>query len=165
MALYQYYNADILKIPREPNESAEAYVDNAILTATAKTFTEAHTILMDMMQRVGGMIEWSKSHNSFIKYSKLALTDFAHHRVKKSCTPLILPDVTIEPAQNARYLSIILDQNLNWGPQLAQVHGKGSKWMVQIKRLTRPTWGLTPKAAKKLYTGVALPCILYGIDI
>ena len=43
--------------------------------------------------------------------------------------------------------------------------GKGSKWSAQIKRLTRPTWGLTPKCAKKLYSRVALPHILYGIDV
>lgn len=160
MALYQYYNADILDIPREKFESAEAYVDDAILTATAKTFDEAHRILADMMQREGGMIEWSKSHNSSIEYSKLALIDFAHHRVKKPRTPLALPDIAIEPTRNTKYLGIILEQNLNWAPQLAQVLGKGSKWTAQIKRLTRPTWGLTPRGAKKLYTGVALPRIL-----
>ena len=165
MALYQYYNADILDIPRESCESAEAYVDDAILTATAKTFEEAHKTLVDMMQRPGGMVDWSKSHNSSIEYSKLALIDFAHPGVKKLRPPLVLPDVTIEPSQNARYLGIILDQNLTWAPQLAQVIGKGSKWSAQIRRLTRPTWGLTPKCAKKLYTGVALPRILYGIDV
>src|ERR1700761_6998671 len=111
MALYQYYNANILDIPRERSESMEAYVDDAILTATAKTFTEAHQILADMMQREGGMVEWSKSHNSSIEYSKLALMDFAHHGVKKHRPPLILPDFTIEPTQNAKYLGIILDQN------------------------------------------------------
>jgi hypothetical protein len=42
MALYQYYNADILEIPNRLQESAEAHVDDAILTATAKTFEEAH---------------------------------------------------------------------------------------------------------------------------
>ena len=78
MALYQYYNTDILKIPCRPQESAEVYVDDAILTATAKTFEEAHELLAEMMTRKGGMIEWSKSHNSSIEYSKLALIDFAH---------------------------------------------------------------------------------------
>jgi hypothetical protein len=165
MALYQYYNADILDIPNSPHESAEAYVDDAILIATAKTFTEAHESLIDMMQRQNGMIEWSKSHNSSIEYSKLALIDFAHQGVKKERPPLILPDVTIQPSRSAKYLGIILDQNLTWGPQLAQVKGKGSTWTAQIKRLTRPTWGLTPRGARKLYVSVALPRILYGLDI
>ena len=91
MALYQYYNADILEIPNRPQEAAEAYIDDAILTATAKTFKEAHIILADMMTRVGGMVEWSKSHNSSIKYSKLALIDFSHPRVKKTHPPQSCP--------------------------------------------------------------------------
>ena len=84
MALYQFYNVDILEIPNKPQETAEAYVDNAILTASAKTFKEAHKLLVDMMTRDGGMISWSKSHNSSIKYNKLALINFSHHRVKKT---------------------------------------------------------------------------------
>ena len=122
-------------------------------------------MLVKMMTRTGGMIEWSKSHNSSIKYSKLALIDFSHHGVKKIRPPLMLPDVTVDPSPNAKYLGIILDQHLNWAPQLAQVHGKGVKWVSQIRRLARPTWGLTPKAAKKLFVSVALLWILYGIDI
>ena len=165
MALYQYYNADILEIPNSPQESAEAYVDDAILTATAKTFEEAHDILANMMTRGGGMIEWSKSHNSSIEYSKLALIDFAHPGVKKPRPPLTLPDITIEPTQSAKYLGIVLDQGLKWTQQLANVQGKGSKWAAQIRRLTRPTWGLTPTGARKLFVGVALPRILYGIDV
>ena len=87
MALYLYYNADILEIPNSPQESAEAYVDDAILMASAKSFEEAHSTLKDMMMRTMGMIQWSKSHNSSIKYSKLALIDFSHHRVKKPRPP------------------------------------------------------------------------------
>jgi ribonuclease HI len=165
MALYQYYNTDILEIPNSPQESAEAYIDDAIITATAKTFKEAHANLKDMMTRMGGMIEWSKSHNSSIEYSKLALIDFAHHGVKKHRPPLVLPSVTIEPSPSAKYIGIILDQNLNWAPQLAQVRGKGSKWAAQIRRLARPTWGLTPKGARKLFVSIAIPRTLYGVDI
>ena len=165
MALYQYYNADILEIPSKPQEAAEAYVDDAILIASAKTFEEAHQTLAEMMNRPGGMVDWSKSHNSSIEYSKLALIDFSHHAVKRTRPSLALPGITLDPTPNAKYLGIILDQHLNWGPQLAQVRGKGSKWASQIRRLARPSWGLTPKAAKKLYVSVALPRILYGIDV
>ena len=120
MALYQFYNADILEIPRESHEAAKAYVDDAILIATASNFEEARLSLAAMMTQPGGMVEWSKLHDSSIEYSKLALIDFAHHGVKKPRPPLTLPDITIEPTQSTKYLGIILDQNLNWVPQLAQ---------------------------------------------
>ena len=36
MVLYQFYNTDILDIPRGKMESAIAYVDNAVILAVAK---------------------------------------------------------------------------------------------------------------------------------
>ena len=42
---------------------------------------------------------------------------------------------------------------------------KGTKWAAQIRRVVRPRWGLSPKNARRLYTSVALPRILYGVDI
>jgi hypothetical protein len=51
MALYQYYNTGILKIPISPQEAVEAYVDDAILMATVKAFAEVHKILARMMTR------------------------------------------------------------------------------------------------------------------
>jgi hypothetical protein len=57
MALYQFYNADLVEIPsKDKGEYAGAYVDDAITAASAKTFTEAHKMLRDMMTREGRAI-------------------------------------------------------------------------------------------------------------
>ena len=64
-----------------------------------------------------------------------------------------------------KYLGVMLDQHLNLAPQVAQACGKGSKWSSQIRRLAKPTWGLSSRRARKLYVSVALPWILYGVDI
>ena len=165
MALYQFYNADLLEVPMGNEESAIAYVDDAILIATAKDFHEAHERILDMMTRKDGAIEWAEKHNSRFEFSKLALIDFAHHSKKLPRPALTLPNATIEPTTKTKYLGVILDQNLNWKEQLAYVTGKGSTWAAQIRRLARPSWGLTPKAARKIYIGVALPRTLYGLDI
>ena len=78
MGLYQYYNADLLDIPDEANQLAIAYIDDALLYATASTFEETHRILERMMTKDNGVIEWSKDHNSPLEYFKLALINFAH---------------------------------------------------------------------------------------
>ena len=169
MALYQFYNADLVEIPKEDEgETAEAYVDDAIISASADSFEEAHEKLKDMMTRENGAISWAKKHNSPFEYTKLALIDFAHssraaERVERP--PLVLPNFTIRPTASTKYLGIILDQNLNWKEQTAYVQEKSSKWAAQIRRAARPSWGLTPKAARKLYIGVAIPRILYGVDV
>lgn len=95
MILYQYYNADLLDVPTGVNEKASAYVDDAILVATAKDFEKTHDILADMMTREGGAVEWSNKHNSKFEFSKLALIDFAHRNSKKPHPNLTLPNVTL----------------------------------------------------------------------
>jgi ribonuclease HI len=165
MVLYQFYNADLLDIPEGKDESALAYVDDTILTAMASTFQQAHEILADMMTRQGGAIEWTKTHNSQFEYSKLALVNFAHYSKKVTRSLLTLPSITIEPSESTKYLGVILDQGLNWKEQLAYIIGKGTKWTAQISRVTRPSWGLTPGAARRIYQGVVLPRILYGIEV
>ena len=118
-----------------------------------------------MMTREDGVINWSTSHNSPLEYSKLALIDFAHQNSTKPRPQLQLPNRTINPVTSTKYLGVIFDQNLKWSTQLANITEKGTKWAAQIKRATRTTWGITPKYARRLYIGVALPKVLYAIDI
>jgi ribonuclease HI len=165
MALYQFYNADLLDIPEGKEEAAIAYVDDAILIVSSPSFHGAHDKLAAMMTRKGGAIDWAEKHNSRFEFSKLALIDFAHHSKDMDRPHLILPDCTVKPTESTKYLGVILDQSLKWNEQLAYVAGKGSTWAAQIRRVTRPTWGLTPRSARKLYVGVALPRILYGIEV
>ena len=163
MVLYQYYNANLIDIPAAANKAAAGYIDNAILIATATTFLEARDILENMMTRSRGAIDWSKKHNSH--FSKLALIDFAHRNSKKPRSPLKLPDVTNELSPNTKYLGVYVDQHLNWNTHIAHTIKKGTAWSTQIRRATAPTWGITPKYTRSMYTTVKLPKILYAADV
>ena len=165
MILYQFYNADLLDVPSSPSELAAAYVDDAILVATAKTFEDTHSMLVDMMTRKNGALEWARDHNSKFELSKLALVDFAHQCKKASRPPLQIAETQIEPSGSVKYLGVYLDQHLNWKEQEAYATKKGVAWAAQIRRVVRPDWGLTPKFARRMYTGVALPRILYAADV
>lgn len=78
---------------------------------------------------------------------------------------LTLPNVTLSPFSSTKYLGIIINQHLNWKAQHAHTIDKGTKWASQIRRVARPSWGITPKYTRRLYIGVALPRILYGAEI
>ena len=165
MVLYQFYNADPLDIPEGKKESAMAYVDDSLMIAMADTFQETHRILADMMGRKGGVAEWSTIHNSPLEYSKLALIDFAHRCSSKERPLLCLPQIEIPPSESTKYLGVIFDQHLDWKAQHTHAIGKGIKWISQLKRLTRPTWGITPNYARRLYISVAIPKVLYAADV
>ena len=165
MVLYQFYNADLLDIPKRDGEDAIAYVDDTIMMATDVDFAGAHSKLEDLMCREDGVGNWSKTHSSPLEYSKLAMLNFVH-RCKDTDNPTLhLPQRTIQPADSTKYLGVLIDRNLNWKAQQAYAMEKGAKWTAQIRRLTRPTWGITPKYAKRLYISVALPRILYAVDV
>ena len=110
------------------------------------------------------LYDWSKTHNSPLEHSKLALIDFAHHSNKTPRPNLTLPSTMLPPTVSTKYLSVIIDQHLNWKAQRAHAIEKGSKWAAQIKRIARPSWGITPKYARRLYISVTLPRILYGAE-
>ncbi|KAI0286513.1 hypothetical protein BC826DRAFT_1120321 [Russula brevipes] len=118
-----------------------------------------------MMSRADGVMDWSSSHNSPLEYSKLALLDFAHIASTQTRSDLVLPQITVQPSESTRYLGVVFDQHLQWKAQLASVADKGAKWAAQIRRLARPSWGITPKHARQLFIGVATPRILYAVDV
>jgi ribonuclease HI len=165
MVMYQFYNTDLIDIPKHPEEDAEAYVDDTFMLASGKDFPSAHRKLVTMMTRDGGVEDWSKTHSSPLEYSKLVLINFAHSSKSKENPALHLPSRIVQPANSAKYLGVYFDRNLNWKVHQAYTVEKGMKWAAQIRRLTRPTWGVTPKFAKRLYTSVALPRVLYAVDL
>ena len=165
MVLYQYYNADLIDIPKNDNESAMAYVDDAIIMATGTNFADTHETLTDMMTREEGAIAWSDDHNSRFEFSKLALMDFAHRNSKKERKPLKILNTTLTPTENTKYLGVYFNQHLDWSTQRNHAVEKGTKWTAQIRRAAAPSWGLTPKHARQLYISVAIPRTLYAVDV
>jgi hypothetical protein len=144
---------------------AAAHVDDAILVATAAMFEETHRILVNMMTCEGGAMAWAKDHISEFELLKPALMNFSHHSKKADNPPLRIVNTTVEPSKSTKHLGVYLDRHLNWKEQGAYAIKKGTKWAVQIRRVVRSGWGLTPKHARHLYTSIALLRILYGIDI
>ena len=100
-----------------------------------------------------------------LEFSKLALMDFAHRNSKKIHQPLKLLNTTLTPAASTKYLGVYFNQHLNWTMQHNYAVEKGLKWMAQIRRASAPSWRLTPKHARRLYISVAIPRILYAIDV
>lgn len=165
MVLYQYYNADLLDVPEHVGEEAVTYVDDAFMLASGCNFQETHCKLKDMMCKAKGVINWSKTHSSPLEYSKLALINFTPRHLKEENLTLHLLHRSIEPTESTKYLGTIVDRHLNWKAQQAYMVEKGTKWAAQIHRLACLTWGIILKYAKHLFVSMALPRVLYTLDI
>jgi ribonuclease HI len=66
---------------------------------------------------------------------------------------------------STKYLGVYMDQHLSWNTHIAHAIKKGTNWSTQIRRVAAPSWGLTPKHAQKMFIAVAIPKILYTVDV
>ena len=191
--LFQFYNADLLDVPnRADREDGVAFVDDTAYIATAETMEEAAGKLRDMMERAGGAFEWADTHNCTFAVDKFALVGFTRKKEKVKARrrvrtreearrrdkqdkkfeyralerpSIALRGTHIHPSKSHKFLGIIIDQELNFKEHAASALAKGTKWVTQYRRLARPSKGVSSRYMRQFYTSVALPKMLYGVDI
>ena len=176
MLLYICYNADLLDLPDNPAaEDAIGYVDDIALVATGSDFRETTRRLKNMMTKDDGGLRWSVSHNSRFEVTKSAIIHFSRKtapdleiengRVRIGRPELVLESQVIQEVDSYKYLGVQIDFQLRWKEQAQRATANATKWILQYRRLTRPSTGVRSKLMRQLYLAVALPKITYGIDI
>ena len=176
MLLYILYNADLLELPDNPlAEDALGYVDDIALVATGPNFAETTKRLKKMMTKEDGGLRWSTDHNSRFEVSKSAILHFSRKavpdpiidngRILMVRPPLTLQGQVVQEVESYKYLGVQIDAHLRWKEQVQRATANATNWILQYRRLTRPSTGVRAKLMRQLYLAVALPKITYGIDI
>ena len=78
---------------------------------------------------------------------------------------LHLRDAMIRLSPMHKYLGIIFDQELHWREQAKCAMATAAKWMLQFRRLTRPSTGIRPKFMRQLYCAVVIPRFTYVANV
>lgn len=170
MIIYIIYNADMVNISRPlSSEGAVGYVDDIALLAEGDDFEESTAILKDMMERPGGGLEWSKSHNSRFEMSKVAIMHFSRFRTngrsRASAPRLKIQGTEISVVESYKYLGILMDLELRWKAQEQRTIAKGIQWVALFKRLSRTKYGINSELMRHLYRAVGIPKITYAAEI
>ena len=176
MLLYAIYNAPLIRIadPNNPNKHIIGFVDDTTLLASGRDFDEAHNTIKNMMERKNGVFEWSRTFNSPLEMSKLALVNFTLSPEKAAkATPLTLTHLdTNGPTTHrltakpyTKLLGVLLNSKLTWKAQHEKVREKAIKWMATFKQFTKAASGIHMRDARKLYNAVAVPKISYAADL
>jgi ribonuclease HI len=176
MLLYILYNTDFLEITDdESKEDAIGYVDDIVLVAVGADFMETTQCLKLMMTKDDGGLQWSKDHNSKFEVSKSAVLHLTRKtlpnpEVERGRIQLPRPKLSLEGQEVTevtcyKYLGVQIDAQLRWKEQAQRATANTTKWILQYRRLTRPSTGVGSKLMRQLYLAVALPKITYGIDI
>ena len=78
---------------------------------------------------------------------------FTWKRKWKFSVPLKIDNDIIEMKSSTRFLGVTLDSKLTWNEQCKKAKGI----LMQCRKAVGPTWGLTPKTMKWIYTAVVRP--------
>ena len=123
------------------------------------------------MMREDGGLEWSRSHNSKFEVNKSAVMHFTrktaqdldtNKRIPIPSPNLIIKGQTVNEFKSYKYLGILIHNKLNWKEQAQRATVKATNWILQFRRLTKPSTGVKLKLMCQLYLAVALPKITYG---
>ena len=127
------------------------------------------------MTKDDGGINWSIDHNSCFEVTKSAVLHFSRKTTPDPHStnghiPLPKPDLVlggqvVQEVNSYKYLGIHIDAQLRWKEQAQRATANATKWILQFRRLTRPSTGVNARLMRQLYLAVVLPKITYGIDI
>ena len=173
---YLLYNSELTDIPNRINgERILLFVDDAAVIVTGQDFSETHNKLRNIMNRPKGVLAWAKRHNCTFGIDKFQLLDLTRRRIPHQLNPrrripiprraLILGNQRIPSKDTAKFLGVLVDNNLNWKAQCAAALAKGQGWLIQFGRLARSSQGVNAKYIRQLYLAIAIPRMLYAADI
>jgi len=176
MILYIIYNADLLDVPgNEENEDSAGFVDDVALVAIGADFEDTTNRLGRMMSKEDGGLQWSREHNSRFEVNKSAVLHATRRtqpdpandrkRIPLDRPPLMIQGQQVKEVANFKYLGVQIDSQLRWKEQAQRATANATKWLLQFRRLTRPSTGVSSKLMRQLYISVALPKIMYGADV
>jgi len=176
MILYILYNADLLEIlALLSKEDSIGYVDDAIAIAFGKDFYETTRMLAHMMNREDGGYAWSVSHNSRYEISKLAVLHASQRtqpdpanprkRIPLDRPPLQLQGKTVKEVDSFKYLGVHVNAQLWWTIQAQKGVASATKWIMQLRWLTKISTGINAKLLRQLYISVAIPKMTYALDL
>ena len=73
--------------------------------------------------------------------------------------------MTIKLVESHHFLSVLLDEGLRWHKQVTYAVGKGTAYVLQLHRISLSANGIPLTLSRRLYTLVALPKMLYALDL
>ena len=150
-------------------------MDDIALLAVGDSFEDTTERLQNMMVKQGGGLQWSKLHNSRFEISKSAVLHLTRkttadpkdnrNRIPLTRPPLTVNGQVIKEVLSYKYLGVQIDAQLRWKEQAQRAIANATKWLLQFRRLTRPSTGTSAELMRQLYLAVALPKITYGLDV
>ena len=173
--LYSIYNAGPARnLIACYGEHSFLYInDNTILT-TADDFRETHEKCKDILQRPDGPFDWATSHNCKYSLPKFQAVDLARPgannerlagKGKEMEIQLNGHTHRLKPQPVAKWLGLLIDEQLRWKAQIEVMGEKGEGWNNKFRRIAKTSSGVTANRMHNFYEAIAIPRMLYGAEV
>ncbi len=161
--LYLFYSADLLEIGRS-KELVTGYIDDTSFMVEGST-TEVTAARLELLHMKAD--DWARKHASVFAPNKYELIHFIHKgdhkRIKdRGRTVDLGSNRVIAPTTHARYLGVILDEQLNGIKHMEHVKGRVEKSIQALKAISGSTWGATREDMLTLVKAIITPQMLYA---
>ena len=107
---------------------------------------------------------WCNTKGLNISSLKTKVVVFTWNK-KWSLRPVIVGNETVIPSDSVKLLGVTLDSKLNFNEHVDNITTKAINSLMQCNRAVGPTWGLTPKVCRWIYTSVIRPMLSYSVVI
>ncbi|THU77076.1 hypothetical protein K435DRAFT_703197 [Dendrothele bispora CBS 962.96] len=173
---YILYAAGIFKIVEEEKDTEGfGFMDDLAVLMWGKDMNELHKKMGELMEKTGGVLEWAEVHNCEFGIDKFKMVDMMRRREKhqdgKRKTRLVkgqgvrIGTEMVRLDAFARFLGALMDSELRWENQHAEMIQKEQGWVVQFCRLMKVTDGMVLTHMRQLYKAKALSRMLYGANV
>ncbi|KZS94661.1 hypothetical protein SISNIDRAFT_484865 [Sistotremastrum niveocremeum HHB9708] len=178
--LFQFCNAALLQmVDEKEEESAVGYVDDVAAITVGKDFQESNNKMKDVMERPGGGFELARQRGLEFAVEKFAVILCSRKREPaegqpRKTQPITCPDLAlvnrdqhyqISPSVFARFLGLLIDQELRFKEQTAQALKKGMVFIGAFRRLIKMTRGTSAIIMRRFYLAIAVPRMLYAASV
>ena len=122
-------------------------------------------IIWDRTRKTINTIEkWYQTKDLSISVLKTQIVMFTWNK-KWTLRPLVVGNTTIDLSKSAKFLGVTLDSKLNFNEHITNITKKATASLMQCRRAVGPTWGMSPKTCKWMYTAVIRPILSYCCSI
>jgi ribonuclease HI/retron-type reverse transcriptase len=124
--------------------------------------THPHVLMSRMQKATDLALEWGKKAGLKFSPPKTVVVLFTHKRKYNMPPPLIMEGSAIPFSNTVKYLGITLDHKLSWRPHLENKLRASKSHLLNIRNAMGKLWGLPPRMARWVFTGIVRPSLTYG---
>lgn len=150
----------LLKLYNDGPVKCVALADDVALLACGIDLT---TVKQTMQTALNKAARWSRASGLEFATAKSQLLVFTNNRKEKNRKlKLKLNGETVPHVHSAKYLGVILDDNLSFIPHMKDKIAKAKRALLATSRICRDAYGLQPSLVRWLWSGCAKPSLTYG---